>query len=358
MIILKSISKKLQSAFNFFRRFAKSPFLYLGLATLFCCLLVVFLLDKNGGNFSLARDVLDDSQYLIFAANSPNEQSSFSMIGGNTLQPVAPPALAQGKVLASLEEGGYGYSQFGKEVNLYQVQKGDTISLIASKFNVSLDTVLWANDLTNKSVLKVGQELAILPVSGIMHIVKKGDTVSAIAKLYQTKAQDIIDFNELGEEGNIKAGDFLIISGGKKPKVAPKYESVPLPNTYFICPIPSPCIITQGLHWFNAVDISNGRCGDPVFAAAGGEVQRIGSDAVGGNYVRVLHSNGAITYYGHLSAIAVKAGQKVDQGQVLGYVGHTGYTIPAGEAGCHVHFDVRFAENPFAKYKVGAKLGR
>ena len=315
-------------------------------------------MNQSGSNLSFAQDVLDDSQYLISASANPSEQVLFSMIGGSTLQPVAPPALAQGKVLASLEEGGYGFSQLGKEIELYHVQAGDTIGLIASKFNISSETVLWANDLTNKSVLKVGQELAILPVSGIMHIVKKGDTASAIAKLYQTKVQDIIDFNELGEEGNIKAGDFLIIPGGKKPKVVPKYESVPLPNTYFICPIPSPCIITQGLHWFNAVDLSNGRCGDPVFAAAGGEVQRTGFDAVGGNYARVLHSNGAITYYGHLSAIAVKAGQKVDQGQVLGYVGHTGYTIPAGEAGCHLHFDVRFAENPFAKYKVGTKLGR
>jgi murein DD-endopeptidase MepM/ murein hydrolase activator NlpD len=58
---------------------------------------------------------------------------------------------------------------------------------------------------------------------------------------------------------------------------------------------------------------------------------------------------GISTFYGHLSAINVKVGQDVSQGQIIGYVGHTGYTIPAGPAGCHVHFEVRGARNPFAK---------
>ncbi|MDD5750109.1 MAG: M23 family metallopeptidase [Candidatus Pacebacteria bacterium] len=358
-IIFKSISKKLQFAFVSFRRFVKSPFLYLGLATLICGSLVVFLSGRSGSGLSFAQDVLDDSQYLIFGFNAPNEQAFISMTSGNILQPVAPPSLVQGRVLALLEEsGGYESDRPKKEIEIYSVQKGDTVSSVALRFGISSETLLWANNLTAKSLLKVGQELVILPVSGIMHMVQKGDTVSSIARLYQAKAQEIIDFNELGNGDNIKAGDFLIVPGGKKPKTVPKYNSVPLPNTYFILPIPSPCVVTQGLHWFNAVDLNNSRCGDPVFAAAAGEVQRTGFDSTGGNYVRVLHNNGAVTYYGHLSTIAVKAGQTVDQGQTLGYIGHTGYTIPAGEAGCHLHFDVRFAENPFAKYKVGAKLGR
>ncbi len=317
-----------------------------------------FLVENNKQNLSLARDVLDDGQYLISSAWKPSEQVAFCIVGGTTLQPSAPPVLAKGKVLASLEEVDYGFNQSRKEIELYTVQKGDTVASVASRFDISLETLLWANNFTAKSVLKEGQELVILPVSGAMHIVKSGETLKGIAKLYQAQAQDIIDFNELGDDGNIKAGDFLVIPGGKKPKVAPKYESVPLPNSYFICPVPSPCSISQGLHWFNAVDFNNNRCGDPVFAAAGGEVQRTGSTITGGNYVRILHSNGAITYYGHLAGFTVKAGQKVDQGQVVGYVGHTGLTIPAGEAGCHLHFDVRFAQNPFAKYKVGTKLGK
>lgn len=340
------------------RRLSKSPFLYLGLATLLIGSLAGFLLDENKNNFSLAKDVLDDSQYLIFATGKPSEQIVFNIIGGDTLQPFAPPALLQGRTLASLEEVDYEFSQTRKEIELYIVQKDETVSSLAQKFGISNETVLWANNLTSKSALKVGQELVILPVSGAMHIVKSGETLNGLAKLYQAKVKDIVDFNELTDDGNIKTGDFLVIPGGLKPKIVPQYSSVPLPNSYFICPIPSPCAISQGLHWFNAVDFNNNHCGDPVFAAAGGEVQRVGFTNVGGNFVRILHNNGVVTYYGHLSGAAVGVGQKVYQGQVLGYVGYSGKTVPAGEAGCHLHFDVRFGANPFTKYSVGAKLGR
>jgi murein DD-endopeptidase MepM/ murein hydrolase activator NlpD len=107
------------------------------------------------------------------------------------------------------------------------------------------------------------------------------------------------------------------------------------------------------LHWYNAIDFSNGQCGEPVFAAAAGAVQRTGTDPVGGNYIRILHPNNVVTYYGHLSSVAVEAGIAVYQGQIIGYIGCTGKTIPAGNAGCHLHFDVRFASNPFAGYKAG-----
>jgi len=92
---------------------------------------------------------------------------------------------------------------------------------------------------------------------------------------------------------------------------------------------------------------SNKSCGEPVYAAAGGTIQRIGYHTMGGNYVRVLHPNGVVTYYGHLVRAAMSSGTKVFQGEIIGYTGHSGYTIPAGPAGCHLHFEVRGATNPF-----------
>jgi len=345
--------------FGLFQRLPKSLFLCLILAGLLFGLTAVFLWQNNAHYTSLARDVIDDGQFLLSTTCHPSPEATLCLINGTTLQPSAPPSLVKGSVLASLEEGGnYGVSQSRQEIELYTAQKNDTTAGIAQKFDISLNTLLWANNLTSKSVLKEGQELVILPVSGTMHIAQKGETVKILAKLYQANAQDIIDFNQLGDYGNIKAGDFLVIPGGVKPKTVPKYNNVSLPNSYFIAPLPAPCVVSQGLHWFNAVDFNNNRCGDPVFAAAAGEVQRVGFTATGGNFVRVLHNNGAVTYYGHLSSYIVAVGKLVDQGQIIGYVGHTGYTIPAGVDGCHLHFDVRFATNPFAKYAVGAKLGR
>jgi murein DD-endopeptidase MepM/ murein hydrolase activator NlpD len=232
----------------------------------------------------------------------------------------------------------------------YIVEKGDTISGIAQKFNISIETILWANSLSKRSVLKPGQELIILPVSGIMHLVKRGETLSWIAKVYKADIEEIISFNNLNPDGKIFVGDLLIIPGAKKPTIpASPARFASLPNSYFICPIPSPCRITQGLHWYNAVDFSNGKCGEPVYAAAQGTIQRTGYQRILGRYVRILHSNGVVTLYGHLSKILVSPGQAVSQGEIIGYTGYSGHTIPAGPAGCHLHFDVRGGRNPFAR---------
>lgn len=235
-----------------------------------------------------------------------------------------------------------------REIAEYEIKDGDTASSIAEKFNLSLTTILLNNNLSSNSVLKPGEKLIILPIDGLIHHVSDGDTLSGLAKTYQAKTQDIIDHNDLGQVGNIFIGDVLVVPYAKKPVI--KYGSSivkPLPSSYFICPISSPCRITQGLHWYNAIDFSHGKCGDSILAAAGGTIQKTGYNNIGGNYVRILHPNGVVTYYGHLSKILVSAGQKVVQGQVVGYMGYTGYTIPSGPAGCHVHFEVRGAENPF-----------
>lgn len=250
-------------------------------------------------------------------------------------------SIAQTQSLASFSSQG----SDDKEILEYRVQTGDTVSSVAEKFGIGVNTILWANDLSKNSTLKSGQKLTILPVSGMMHLVNSGESVGYLAVLYETDADSIVNFNEISEDNKIVVGDLLIIPGAIKPPT-PVIQRAPIASSYFICPISAPCGRTQGLHWYNAVDFSNGRCGDPILAAAGGQVQKTGYDYIAGNYVRVLHSNGVVTFYGHMSKRMVYPGQRVYQGQIIGYVGNTGYTI--GPTGCHVHFDVRGASNPFA----------
>ena len=230
------------------------------------------------------------------------------------------------------------------QVFQYEVEQGDTSALLAKKFGVSLNTILWANDLTETSTLKSGQDILILPVSGTLHLVRSNDTISEIASWYQATAESIVEFNRLDSPSGIFAGDFLIIPNGIMPKTLPQGRLTPLANSYFIWPIPAPHRITQGLHPFNAVDMANGACGESVYAAASGTIQKTGRTSIGGSYVRILHPNGVVTYYGHLSALLVSPGAKVFQGQIVGYTGRTGLAT-----GCHVHFEVRGAANPFAK---------
>lgn len=269
----------------------------------------------------------------------------------NTLAQISCSQIISSNVFAVLS--GENEEEKGNEIKQYIVQEGDTISSIAQKFHISVNTILWANNLSSKSILKPGQKLVILPVSGVLHIVEKGDTLSGIAKEYGVPQKDIMDVNDLSSEGKIYIGDFLIIPGGKplvKNGTSLYSFRVPTAPNYFMCPILPPCRITQGLHWYNAVDFSHGVCGEPVLASAGGIVQKTGYYHIAGNYVRILHPNGVVTFYGHLSKAIVSPGQKVSQGQIIGYIGHTGYTVPAGPQGCHLHFEVIGAKNPFAYY--------
>ncbi len=294
-------------------------------------------------DFSLKGSIMDGNQYLSAEQGLNVGILDLNIIESSLLAPSAPPFLVQGRILGALGE-----FEPKKEIEEYLVEKGDTLSNIASRFDISLETLLWVNDLSRNSLISPGQKLIILPVSGILHIVKEGDTISGVAQIYQAKVDEIVSFNDLSDQDDIFVGDFLIIPEGKMPKIVPRYVQVPLSQNPFICPIPAPCRITQGLHWFNAVDFSNGKCGEPVFAVGGGTVQRTGYGNISGYYVRILHPNGVVTFYGHLSKIIVNPEQKVFQGQIIGYVGYSGVTMPRGPAGCHLHLDVRFARNPFA----------
>lgn len=272
----------------------------------------------------------------------------------NSLIGVSPPATVSPQSLGNILGGIEDNSEPRGGIIEYTVESGDTLSSVASKFDISLDTILWANDLTSRSLIKPGQKLIIPPASGIIYYIKKGDTLSAIAKTYKGKVEEIIAFNELSDEGDIFIGDILIIPGGKMPAPKKSYSyapaQVPLGSSYFICPH-SACRITQGLHWYNAIDFG-GKCGDPIYAAASGTVQRVkyGWNGGAGNYITILHPNGVVTMYGHISASLVNPGQNVSQGQRIALMGGKPGTSGAGRStGCHVHFDVRGARNPFAK---------
>ncbi|MCX6721469.1 MAG: peptidoglycan DD-metalloendopeptidase family protein [Candidatus Staskawiczbacteria bacterium] len=202
--------------------------------------------------------------------------------------------------------------------------------------------------------------MAILPVDGVAYVVKSGDTISGIAQTYQSQSQDIIAYNDLANQDDIYIGDILIVPGGVMPKKAtpttPKNNQVPLADSFFI--FPTQGIITQGLHWYNAVDIANS-CGTPIYAAAAGTVQRVHYDAYGkiGNYITILHTSGVVTYYGHIMTIFVTPGQKINVGDRIALMGGKPGMAGAGTStGCHLHFDVIGAKNPLGKYSLRTSI--
>lgn len=320
------------------------PLLYVALAAIF---LLVFMGTGSGKGQAVsglfASPVLAQKGFLSSNLAPVPLTPELTLVGSTGLRANTPPLGASPKVLGAIL--GEIDNDTRPEVLLYEVEGGDTIASLAERFNISQDTILWANDLNKGSALKPGQQVSILPVSGTLHLVRSYDTLGEIASWYKGKTDEIVAFNQLASASEIFAGDILIIPGGRMPSVLPSARLTPLPNSYFIWPIPLPHRITQGLHPYNAVDMSNGVCGEAIWAAAGGQVQKTGSTSVGGKYVRILHPNGVVTYYGHLSGILVVPGSRVLQGQIVGYMGRTGTSA----TGCHLHFEVRGAANPFIK---------
>ncbi len=81
---------------------------------------------------------------------------------------------------------------------------------------MSTDAILWANDLEKNDELKIGQVLKIPPVSGVVHTVVSGDTISVIASKYKVSVPDIVSVNMLRDAGSIRIGMDLMIPGAIK----------------------------------------------------------------------------------------------------------------------------------------------
>jgi len=106
-----------------------------------------------------------------------------------------------------------------KAIITYEIQPGDTPSSIADYFNISTNTLLWANNLTiaDATRIKVGDKLVILPVSGVRHIIKKNETVASIAKKYFADPAKILAFNGLNAGDTLEIDSVLVIPDGKMP---------------------------------------------------------------------------------------------------------------------------------------------
>lgn len=105
-----------------------------------------------------------------------------------------------------------------KGITSYTVKSGDTLGTIATQFNVTSDTIRWANSIGEDS-LRAGQVLSILPVSGVRVSVAPGDSVETLASKYQANADQIIAFNN-AEVSGIKTGQSIVIPDGVMPEAA------------------------------------------------------------------------------------------------------------------------------------------
>lgn len=230
----------------------------------------------------------------------------------------------------------------------YEVRDGDTLTSIAGKFDVSGDSVRWANSDVSWTKIKPGDIVNVPPVTGIVYKVRNGDTIYSIAKKFESGAQAIVDFpfNSFSDDENftLVVGQTLIIPDGILPDatsstsvlaraLTPDAGSVSATGSFVW---PSYGRMTQGYRWYHkGIDIAN-KSGGGVLAADAGRVVTAGWVSSGyGYHVIIDHGNGFQTLYAHMSRISVVVGQSVARGSTVGSMGSTGRST-----GVHLHFEI------------------
>ncbi len=245
-----------------------------------------------------------------------------------------------------------------REIITYTVRSGDNLSSIAGYFGLDVNTLMWSNPAVEAvpDLLKLGQELTILPFDGAYHSVVSGDTLQSIADYYKVTVEDIsnCELNDIPKDGKLSIGLQLVIPGGEKPYV-------PRTVVHYDGPVPSDASRGTGVFgwptsgkitcgWLcypghHAIDIGN-VAGTPIYAADSGYVAQVGWSDVGyGKMILIDHGNGFQTLYAHLHVLLVEQGTSVAKGTLIGKMGATG-----NATGPHLHFEVilnKKRRNPF-----------
>jgi len=238
-----------------------------------------------------------------------------------------------------------------KETIIYTVNAGDTISSIAKKFKISVNTILWENNLTASSLIRPGDQLDIPPGTGINHVIRKGETLSKIAQKYDVKSDKILLANDIEEANKIKIGQKIFIPDGEMiytaQKTTPKRsltaikEAIQYSKTKKqsasnkMCWPTSGHRITQYYSWrHRGLDIAN-KTGTPLYAAEAGTIEYAGWTNGYGYNIIINHGGGKKTRYAHASKFYVKKGDYVNRCQRIAAMGSTGWST-----GPHIHFEV------------------
>jgi murein DD-endopeptidase MepM/ murein hydrolase activator NlpD len=260
----------------------------------------------------------------------------------------------------------------------YIVEEGDSVFLIAQRFELSPYTIVWSNMESLQGapwLLQPGLPLIIPPVDGAFHTVKLNEAPSTIAALYRVDASALFNaWNPIEPDQVLAEGTLLLIPGGTGP--AFDWEPPPPPTPVPVAPArpaaagvaqppaqpvqPAANAVASGsfilptgsyaVSGYVFGDYRNPRhigldyrcrMGDAIYAADGGSVAFVGWGGGYGNLVRLDHGNGFVTYYAHLTAFAVAIGQGVTQGQIVGTCGTTG-----ASTGPHLHYEIRLNGAP------------
>lgn len=226
----------------------------------------------------------------------------------------------------------------------YVVQPGETVSVIADRFNISEETILAANDLAHVDLLREGQQLSILSVDGALHRVQRGESLWDIARMYRADLDEIVEVNEIADPSRVLPAQEIFVPGTQAASIGSTLRSNRVVGSdgrllkAFSWPVTGRISSRYGMRWgsmHHGIDLAV-VTGTAVRASAAGRVSFAGWNGGYGNLVVLDHGDRVETRYAHNSRLVVSAGQRVRRGDVIAYSGNTGRST-----GPHVHFEIR-----------------
>lgn len=224
----------------------------------------------------------------------------------------------------------------------HQVAPGETLESIAQKYNLIPATLIGMNPALQAGQVTVGSEIVIPPYNGIRLNVPKGQTWQQLAAKYKVRADILFEIN--GCQATPKVVFIPGVNWSPPPVVA---SSSPTKMGY---PLPQKAQVGLGYGW--QLNPSTGKVffhsgldllapeGTPVEAVEAGTVAFAGEQGSYGNLVVINHQGGSQSRYAQLQSIAVKTGQVVKPGELIGKVGTTG---SPSSSQVHLHFELRYA---------------
>lgn len=262
-------------------------------------------------------------------------------------------------------EGEGTYDQNRTERTEHEVQSGETLSMIAYRWGVSVFSIRYANPtLGNSDYLKVGQVLTIPPKDGVYVKVPSGSTLVALMDKYKGNLDETKEFNDIEDDSQLVEGEEIFIVDGQPEVVyiattqtspgSKNYgyvggQYLPVEIQYDVVANaegwirPTNGSITQGYHAGHyAYDIAD-RSRPDILAAASGTVVYASAGSWDGGYgtnIWIDHGNGYKSHYAHMGAIYVSTGDTVSSGQAIGQMGNTGRVY--GATGIHLHFELEY----------------
>lgn len=256
----------------------------------------------------------------------------------------------------------------------YTVVQGDTLDLIAQRYNLRPESLAWCNDRRIIFVLRPGDVLNIPPVDGACHVVlgTRNETISSVAQQYKVTPQDLINsrfgsFYDMQPDTVLPGGLNMFIPGGEGELItwnppseverdsAGNVRSIafakgqagscgsvdPAGGAAWANPLPNGTWVRGFSVGHTGIDLS-ASVGTPVYAANSGPVLFSGFSSWGyGEAIVLAHGPILSTLYGHLSARFAACGQYINVGTVIGQVGSTG-----NSTGPHLHFEIRSEDTP------------